>query len=56
MTLTEEMLAASATADQKDKLTRIVAAMLTGVTAPGDALIKQVVTIAKVIVQRIEAA
>jgi hypothetical protein len=39
-----------------DRITLIVAAMLTGTTAPGDQLIAQVLMIAKVIAQKIEAA
>jgi|HubBroStandDraft_6_1064221.scaffolds.fasta_scaffold196595_7 hypothetical protein len=50
----EEIMQHRASQIRTDRLTTLVAAMLTGETAPGDDLIAQVLMLARVILKKIE--
>jgi hypothetical protein len=52
----EEAQKYAADQKRKERITTLVSAMLTGHTAPGEALIAQVVLVASAIVGKIEAA
>lgn len=51
----QEAIKMSADAKRRERITTLAAAMLTGTTAPGEALINQVLLISGVIADKIEA-